>query len=154
VEVVDDVEIDEVDVEVETGVDAEVEVDEAVVVDVDAGTEVVGGTRVVEDEVEVVDADVEEVDEVEVVDADVEEVVEVDVVVVGTVLPPSTSPMLISSATNVPRIAALKRFSVAGFPSAQSWATTTVVLIPNDRSDGTRKLQVVVASGAGRRAAR
>jgi hypothetical protein len=45
---------------------------------------------------------------------------------------------------------ALKRFSVAGFSSAQSWATTTVVVFaPTCRVGGGRlKLHVVVASGA------
>jgi hypothetical protein len=168
--IVDDVDVDEVEVVELDVVDASVE--EVVEVElVEVAVEEVG---VLDVEVEVVDVDVEEVVEVdvvdveldvvdvveaedvevvelEVVDADVEEVVEVDVVVVGTVLPPSTSPTSISSATNVPRIVALKRVSVAGFPSAQSWATTTVVFVPNDRPpNGTRKLHVVVASGTGR----
>src|SRR5262249_6430142 len=101
--------------------------------------------------VDEVEAEVELVDvvELEVVDVEVEEVVEVDVVV-GTVLPPWTSPTLTSSATKVPRMVALKRFSIAGFSSAQSWATTTVVSAPNDRIGGRRKAHVVVASGTAR----
>jgi hypothetical protein len=176
VEVVGGMEIDdEVDVDVETGTDTEVEVDEEVVVEVGGGTEVVVGTRVVEDEVDVEvvvgtvveDVEVVEVvevgvvvavveDDVEVVEVDVVEVVvvevdvvEVDDVVVGTTLPPWMLPTLIPSATNVPRMVALKRFRIAGFSSAQSWATTAVVFIPNDRLTTGVKLHVVVASGTG-----
>src|SRR5262249_59442520 len=95
---------------------------------------------------EVVEVDVAEVVEVVVVEVDV---VEVDDVVVGTTLPPWMLPTLISSATNVPRMVALKRFRIAGFSSAQSWATTTVVFIRNDRLTTGLKLHVVVASGTG-----
>jgi hypothetical protein len=142
VEVVDDVEVEVVDVEVEV-----VDVVELDVVDV--AVEEVVEVDVVDVELDEVGGDVEVV-ELDVVDAEVEEVVAVDVVVVGTVLPPWTSPTLISSATNVPRMAALKRFSVAGFPSAQSWATTAVVVfVAPAASRGGRKAHVVVASGAG-----
>ena len=172
VEVVDDdVEVDEVEtVEVDfVELDVAVVEDEVEVVDVDV--EVVEVDVVEVDEVEVVEVDVVEVDVVdvevdvvvvelvdvvklEVVDAEVEEVVEVDDVVVGTTLPPWMSPTLISSATNVPRILALKRLSVAGFSSAQTWATTTVVVFtPNCRVGFGLKLHVVVASGTARSAA-
>jgi hypothetical protein len=168
VEVVEAVVEDEVEVEV---ADDDVEVDEVDVVDDEVEVVVVGTVVddvevVVEvDVVEVVDVDVDVVDvevvvelvdvvELEVVDDEVEEVVEVDDVVVGTTLPPWISPTLISSATNVPRILALKRLSVAGFSSAQSWATTTVVgFAPTPRVGGRPNLHVVVASGTGRPAA-
>jgi hypothetical protein len=127
--------------------------------------------------VEVVDVEVEVVDvEVEVVDVDVvllvelvvdvdvvvlvelvvlveEEVVGLDVVVEGSVLPPAMLPTFILSAMNVPRIEALKRFSVAFlasplFPGAQSWAMT---LVPPGASSccAGRRMQILEASGTG-----
>src|SRR5262249_26460324 len=151
VEVVDDVAVEELDVEVGV-VDADVdEVVEVVDVELDVVDEVVVEVEVVEldvVDVEVVGAAVEEVVEVDVADVEVEEVVEVDVVVVGTALPPAMSPMLISSATKVPKITAWKRFNVAGFPRAQSWATTVVVVSPvGEIGARNRNRQVLVASG-------
>src|SRR5262249_47858847 len=147
VEVVEVEEVEVVEVEVVVAV-----VEDAVEVEVvDDEVEVVG-VDVVDVEVDEVGAEVELVDvgELEVVDVEVAGGVGVDVVVVGIVLPPWTSPTLISSATKVPRMFALKRFSAAGFPSAQSWATTTVVFVPDDRPPTPGlKLHVVVASGTG-----
>jgi hypothetical protein len=149
VEVVDaEVEVVEVEVDVVEVDVVEVEVVEVVVVEVDVVE--VDVVEVVVVEVVVVEVDVVEV-EVVVVEVEVVEVVVVEVDVVGTTLPPSTSLTLIWSATNVPRMVALERFRIAGFSSAQSWATTTVVVFtPNCRVGFLVKLHVVVASGTAR----
>src|SRR5262249_24069565 len=69
-----------------------------------------------------------------------------DVVVVeGGVTPPPTLPASMSSATNVPRIAASGGFSVPGGGGAHSRATTDVPALL-DRREGTSR-HVVVARG-------
>jgi hypothetical protein len=159
VEVVDVVELDVVELDVELDV-VELDVVELVVVELVVVELVVVELVVVELlVVELVDVEVEVVDvvevvvvvEVDVVELDVVDVVVVEVVVVvvgGASLPPWTSPTLISSATNVPKMLASKRFSVAPFCTAQSWATT-VDLTSATRVGGTSKLHGVLASVPG-----
>jgi hypothetical protein len=126
-----------------------VEVDEVVDVEAAGGVVVEGAVELVV-EVETVVVSVLEVD-VEVAAVVVVELVVVEdvgdvVVVEGGVTPPSMSPASITSATNVPRIAASKRFSVAVFVGAHSRATTDVLgLTRIPRTGGS--WHVVVARG-------